>query len=304
MSQKSNQALVVKHNEFINARYQLSVAETRIILRMITMIGRRDEDFKPYKIFIKDFIDEFEINNQALYHRAMETTKRLLGRVLQIPTETGLLQTHFVSSAEYVKGEGSIELCFDPKLKPYLLQLKSRFTQYDIHNVLQLQSYHSIRIYELLKQYEKLGERFISVKGLKEILKIEDKYSLYADFKRYVILQAQKELRKNTDLDFEFEEIKTGRKVTHLKFKIIRHKRKKAEKKVIEVIPQQEDELDKKFALLSAEEQATLTKQAIEALDEFMAIQYERHGMESLAVKAAVEEKILELLEEKEKSTN
>ena len=38
-------------------RHQLSVAEMRIVLTMIAQIGRDDVAFKPYRIYIKDFVD-------------------------------------------------------------------------------------------------------------------------------------------------------------------------------------------------------------------------------------------------------
>ena len=216
--------LVVKGNDFINARHQLTVAEMRIVLTMITQVGRNDEDFKPYRIYIKDFVEAIGTAHKGEYERAREITLNLMKRVMEIPRPKGYLQVSFLSSVEYVTGTGYVELSFDPKLKPYLLQLKERFTQYDIRNVLALQSFYSIRIYELLKQYVKLGERVMEVDELRELLKLPDSYKHYASFKRRIILQAQKDLSRHTDLSFDFEEIKTGRKFTRIRF-IIRGNR-------------------------------------------------------------------------------
>ncbi len=212
--------LVVKGNDFINARHQLSVAEMRIVLTMIAQIGRDDVAFKPYRIYIKDFVDAVGTSHKGEYERAREITANLMKRVMEIPKENGYLQISFLSSAEYTRGTGYVELSFDPKLKPYLLQLKERFTQYDIRNVLSLQSFYSIRIYELLKQYIRLGERSMGIEELKELLKLPSSYNHYASFKRRIILQSQKDLAQHTDLSFEFEEIKTGRKITHIRFLI------------------------------------------------------------------------------------
>ena len=216
--------LVVKGNDFINARHQLTVAEMRIMLTMITQVGRNDEDFKSYRIYIKDFVEAIGTAHKGEYERAREITLNLMKRVMEIPRPKGYLQVSFLSSAEYITGTGYVELSFDPKLKPYLLQLKERFTQYDIRNVLALQSFYSIRIYELLKQYVKLGERVMEVDELRELLKLPDSYKHYASFKRRIILQAQKDLSRHTDLSFDFEEIKTGRKFTRIRF-IIRGNR-------------------------------------------------------------------------------
>ena len=221
--------LVVKGNDFINARHQLTVAEMRILLMMITQVGRNDEDFKPYRIYIKDFVEAIGTSHKGEYERAREITLNLMKRVMEIPRQKGYLQISFLSSAEYITGTGYVELSFDPKLKPYLLQLKERFTQYDIRNVLALQSFYSIRIYELLKQYVKLGERVMDVDELRELLKLPDSYKHYASFKRRIVLQAQKDLSRHTDLSFDFDEIKTGRKITRIRF-VIRSNRVTTEK--------------------------------------------------------------------------
>ena len=38
--------------------------------------------------------------------------------------------------------------------------------------------------------------------------------------KNRIILKAQQELKEKTDISFDFEEVKTGRKVTSIKFHI------------------------------------------------------------------------------------
>jgi plasmid replication initiation protein len=50
-------------------------------------------------------------------------------------------------------------------------------------------------------------------------LSLEDKYKTYTLFKRRVVEQAQKELQ-HTDMAFEFTEVKKGRKVVKLQFRI------------------------------------------------------------------------------------
>ncbi len=60
----------------------------------------------------------------------------------------------------------------------------------------------------------------IHLNELKEILGVTDKYPLYANFKQRLLKKAKKDLSKNTDIDFEFEEIKSGRAVEKIKFLI------------------------------------------------------------------------------------
>jgi plasmid replication initiation protein len=215
--------LVVQSNSFINASYSLTLSEKRIILFMISQIQRTDEDFKSYRMSIKDFVDNLGTEAKNGYERIKYHLKRLMGRVLEIKDADRTLLVHFLSSADYHDGQGFVELRFDPSLKPFLLQLKECFTAYGLENVLPLQSVHSIRMYELLKQYENIGERTISLSELKYSLGLQDKYvGEYNAFKKRVLLQAQEDLEKNTDITFTFDEIKQGKKVAKIKFYINR----------------------------------------------------------------------------------
>lgn len=231
-------ALVVKSNQLINARYSLTVAEIRLFLMMVAQVEKDDHDFKPYRIRIQDYAKAVGTQSKSHYKEIREAAQNLISRIADIPRDDGgWLKVAFLSSAEYFKGEGMLELCFDPKLKPYLLELKSRFTAYDIRNVLTLQSSYSIRIYELLKQFEKIGERTFRVDQLKEVLGISSRqYKRYNDFKRFVIQQAYQDLKRHTDINFEYEEIKEGRRIASIRFIIQRQLRAFGE---VEVAPDQ-----------------------------------------------------------------
>jgi hypothetical protein len=86
---------------------------------------------------------------------------------------------------------------------------------------MKMRSGHSRRIYRLLKQYENIGKRELTIPHIKELLCIEKgEYSRYSNFKNRIILGAQKDLKKYTDLEFTFDEIKRGRKVHSIVFHI------------------------------------------------------------------------------------
>ena len=81
-----------------------------------------------------------------------------------------------------------------------------------------MSSSYGVRIYELLAQWGKLGEREISIAWLKENLQIEKKYEKLRDLKRRVLEPAIKDINKNSDLWVKWSQKKAGRKVTHLIF--------------------------------------------------------------------------------------
>jgi hypothetical protein len=112
-----------------------------------------------------------------------------------------------------------LQVTIHPKLRPYLLELRQKYLVYDIRNVLRLTSVYSVRIYELLKQYEKIGRRSFDIENLKQILGIlPEEYKLYGHFKDKVILKAQADLLAETDILFDYEEKKEGKKVVSITF--------------------------------------------------------------------------------------
>ena len=53
-----------------------------------------------------------------------------------------------------------------------MLDLQSQYKAYQLGNLIQLKSKYSVRLYELLKQYEKIGKRYFEVKELRLALGI------------------------------------------------------------------------------------------------------------------------------------
>jgi plasmid replication initiation protein len=222
-----------KSNELVEAKYKFDIWETRIFTKMLTMIHRDDEDFKEYRVYLRDLVSEFGLDkNKEAYELIRTGAKKLMKKSFYIPYEVDgqkrMFETPVISSLDSAiledKGISNehlyIGISFHPRMKPYLLQLKSKFTMYDVRNILKLPSVYSIRIYELLKQYEKIGKRKFKVDELKDILGVQNEYPMYANFKQRVIKKAQKDLSENTDIMFTIEEIKIGRAVEDLLFYI------------------------------------------------------------------------------------
>ncbi|MEK4605561.1 replication initiation protein [Bacillus sp. FSL L8-0099] len=218
--------IVSKSNTLIEANSRLNLVEQKMLLCLASNIEPNDRDFKTYTFPIKQFHDLLGLNGSTKYTELSKITKELLSKVIEIRAGEELIQVSWLSSAIYNRNKGTIDMRFDPLLKPFLLELSSKFTSYRLANVVKLKSTYAIRIYELLKQYEDLRERTISLENLRYYLDAMDVYPNYANFKQRVLKPSQKELNQKTDISFEFEEIKLGRKVQKIRF-IIRAQKKK-----------------------------------------------------------------------------
>jgi plasmid replication initiation protein len=200
--------IVTQSNRLVEARYNLPLGEQRLILTMISRIQPDDEDFKEYRINVREFAGFLGIDKNSAYREFDKITTTIMTRVLIFEEFDGPLKVGWVSSAKYIRQEGAVLLCFDPKLKPYLLQLKGNFTSSKLDMLLSFKSQYTMRIYNLMKQYEGLGEREIEVDLLREILGLrENQYKRYNDFKKDILVSTQKELAIKGDIYFEFDEI-------------------------------------------------------------------------------------------------
>src|SRR5699024_2990649 len=130
--------LVTQSNHLIEAKHThpLTLREQKIVLTFVSMIQPSDEDFKVYSLSVKDFYKLFNLKGREHYTHVKEIIKKLMEKTIEIPKENnGYLITHWASHVEYIAGKGIVQFSFDPKLKPYLLQLKKTFTSYKLTNV-------------------------------------------------------------------------------------------------------------------------------------------------------------------------
>ena len=211
----------VMENALIEARYSLTVEEQRLVLTTIAMLDNVEtapSGFPMLKI-PKKLIIEATGMHEKNYHQIKTALKRLMQRVITIETEKGFELYQWFAKAKYNKGDEYIEVQFHPDLKPYLLELKRRFTKVPLKQVLQLRSKYAIRLYELLKRYEDTGFRTDPLPELREKLGVEkNEYPVFKDFEKRVLKPAVKEINEKTDLEVSYTKIRTGRRISHIEF--------------------------------------------------------------------------------------
>ena len=128
------------------------------------------------------------------------------------------------------------------QIAPKIKEHKGYFLRYKLYNTIYLKSFNQHRIYELLKQYEVVGARLLDLKTLRELLSIEeDEYPVWYDFSSKVLKVAQKALKEHTDICFDYEPIKKGRKVTAVKFIIQKNEKFIDQLRIDNFMPETDD---------------------------------------------------------------
>ncbi len=227
-------ALVVTSNDLVLAKYNFSLWQKRIFNYFVSQIDKDATDFTLQRIYISDLIHFFDAGDgREVYDIIASVPKQLYNSSIKVPyiSEEGhhrygemRIITRYTKPEDREMGNAYIEFKLNDDLKPHLLELKKRFLRYDMQNIVGLQSVHSVRMFEILKSYEYLGQVSFEVEFLKTVLELGDKYKLYADFRRYVIDKAREDLLKYCDIFFDYKEVKKGRKVNEIIFTIKKSK--------------------------------------------------------------------------------
>lgn len=255
-------ALVVISNILLNGQFRLNYVEWRLIFAMLAQIEENDTEFKEYYIRVQDIIEISDLKSGShLYEEVSKNIKSLMSHVVTWEEEPLKERfAHLISDATYYKKQGIVKLIPHPDMKPHLLQLKNQFTQAQLKQCIKFSSSYTSRIYMLLKQFDnpKAGHRVMSIDEFrfKLCLDYTEKlskgkkldyhiYPKYSDMRRWILEPAQKEIA-TTDIDFTFTPIKTGRKVTAIKFVLTRGKKVLTVKEA----PEKGEELSEKEALV------------------------------------------------------
>lgn len=221
--------LVSYSKNLAEARYSLNPVEQKLVWAMCSLVNPRDdEDFKTYRVEAASLAEYIGIDKKSALRELDRVTDSLMSRVLRIPVDNGekLLKTHWVSHC--LMSEKFVEFSFHPTMKPYLLKLKKHFASHKFNTIVSFRGSYTIRLYQLLKVYLYEGKYSCSLEELRETLEIGDSYKEFKEFKRNVLMPAKKEFEKKnkeaggymSDVTFELETIRTGRKITDLLFHI------------------------------------------------------------------------------------
>jgi plasmid replication initiation protein len=216
-----------QHNSLTTARYDMTALEMDIMFALLARLSKDDKPGTMYQLRVQEL--EKLTGRDWNYHRLGPAVTSLVGRNYHIEDGDSWLKVAMLASAEYLKGQGIIELEVSEKLRPYLVDLKNNFTSYKLHSVLSLSSKYAKRIYELASQWKDLGEtKTYSLDEFKFMLALKDpagkgkeQYKQISQLKEFVLDIAREQINEHTDLHVSYELVKEGRSYQKVRFFVV-----------------------------------------------------------------------------------
>lgn len=215
---------VVKANSIIQqSRFSMTAFQQKAYLFLISKIKPEDEGGKNYEFSVTDFLQACGLEQSGKnYIKVKETIRSIRNISFWVALDGKEHLLGLLDRATIEPKTGKITCCFHDDIKPFLLYLKENYTQFELRNVLAMQSKYAIRFYELAKSHQFLREFQIPLDELKRSLCAEN-YEDYRAFRRRVLDPAIEEVNLLTDINLEVTDIRgegRGSKITSLSFRV------------------------------------------------------------------------------------
>lgn len=220
--------LVVKDNSLIDASFNLTLIEQRLMLLAIVEareLDRLSPDI-PVEVRAVDYRDQYKTDESEAYKQLAEASKLLFNRQFtyldRYKDTEAISVARWVNKITYVHDNGCVVMYMSSEVISMISRLEDQFTRYMLEQVSDFKSKYSIRLYELVIKYLSVGnsEKY-ALSDLRGKLGLKPtEYKTMSLFKTNVLERAIAEINKNTDITIKYNQFKKGRAISHIMFKI------------------------------------------------------------------------------------
>lgn len=220
---RPDENMASQSHKLIEASYKMSVPAKRVMLMLLGKIHPGQQDVsKKVTIQASEYSSKTGVNLAQSYRDIQNGCRELMRSI--ITTRDAQTRTTeecvVVSWMKYHDNEGWLEATFTPWIAPYIHSLhRLGYKTIAIDEAVKFKRFYTIRLYELLMQFDSTGNRHIKLESLRKIFQIEkSKYPKFAAFRKWVLEPSINEINEKTKWKITWEPKKTGKKVTSISF--------------------------------------------------------------------------------------
>ena len=207
----------------IESSYKMSVPAKRVMLLLLSQIHPAQQDVSnKITIHAQDYSKRTGLNFDQSYKDIKNGCRELMKTIITMKDAKAKTTEEcvVVSWMKYHENEGWLEATFSVWIMPFIhLMARNGYTTIAINEALKFKSFHTIRLYELLMQWESTGKRYISIMDLRNAFQLpKTSYPAFKDFRVRVLEPAVKEIVAKTNWEIKWDMVKTGRKITSISF--------------------------------------------------------------------------------------
>ena len=238
---------VVEHNSLITSIAKMDKTPLKMFELAVSLIDTDNppEDQTVY-LSKQELFAFFKVDDNDKHSRFKEAIEKMQKQAFfQIKKEqdkgfkfVSIVPIPYVEWTDY---HDEVLIRFSPEIMPYLINLKTNFTQHALSEISELNSKYAIVLYRWLSmnynQYEhysvKGGRREeqvqsyrnpeMSIRDLREMTDTIDEYQDFRNFDKWILKNPLDEITEHTSLQVTYEKVKKGRSIESIVFHITKN---------------------------------------------------------------------------------
>ena len=235
---------VVEHNSLITSIAKMDKTPLKMFELAVSLIDTENppEDHTVY-LSKREMFAFFNVDDSNKHSRFKEAIEKMQKQAFfQIKKEhdkgfkfVSIVPIPYVEWTDY---NDEVKIEFHREIMPYLINLKTNFTQHALSDIAELNSKYAIILYRWLsmnynqydhysvkggrreKQVESYRNPTISMQDLRQITDTVDEYKRFYNFEKWVLKEPLSEITNRTTLNVTYEKIKKGRSIDSIVFHI------------------------------------------------------------------------------------
>ena len=235
---------VVEHNSLITSIAKMDKTPLKMFELAVSLIDTENppEDHTVY-LSKREMFAFFNVDDSNKHSRFKEAIEKMQKQAFfQIKKEhdkgfkfVSIVPIPYVEWTDY---NDEVKIEFHREIMPYLINLKTNFTQHALSDIAELNSKYAIILYRWLsmnynqydhysvkggrreKQVESYRNPTMSIQDLRQMTDTVDEYKRFYNFEKWVLKEPLSEITNHTTLNVTYEKIKKGRSIDSIVFHI------------------------------------------------------------------------------------
>ena len=276
---------IVEHNDLITSVAKMDKTPLKIFELAVSCIDTENPP-KDNTIYLskKELFTFFEVSDNGKHSRFKQVIEKMQKQaffeIKQLKdNEKDFEMTSIVPipTIKWNSYNDEVMIEFNRHIMPYLIELKTNFTQYALTDIMELNSKYSIILYRWLSMHYNQYEHYsanggrrngqleeycnptISIKELRTMTDTVNEYKDMSNFTKRVLDISLKEINEHTHFNVSYDKIKKGRSIDSIVFHVEKKRRADDNSYKLEDKDYQADKVKKE------QSEAILYKQAMES---------------------------------------
>lgn len=209
---------VAKSNELVPIMGRYDLQELRLIAYCIAHYDSRKPDNRKFTAKVSDLASIFSMDEDSAYS-VVKRVVTAMSKPFALKNENDEeLFIWWFQEFKYIPKNGEVEFMLTTSITPYILELKERFSVYQLGDVHKFKAASTWHLFENLNRWKNAGGWYVTLKELRIMLGVYGKYSRFNSFREFYIDPAISEINEKSSLDVEYVKETSGKTVVALRF--------------------------------------------------------------------------------------